>query len=227
MLDLAKSLLQQTLEELRPRLSAGFPMVVLEPSCAAVFRDELPNLFPFDEDALRLKKQTYLLSEFLERKAPQWKPPRVGGKAILQDHCHHKAVMGVSDEHAVLQKAGIDFETPNDGCCGMAGSFGFERSHYGISMDIGERRLFPALRAAPAETLLLADGFSCREQIRQATGRTPLHLAQLLRMGMPGDRRDEPQESSPRRGSRARTALAIAGLAAAGLLLWRAFRRKR
>jgi FAD/FMN-containing dehydrogenase/Fe-S oxidoreductase len=228
MLDLAKRLLRQVLEELRPQLSEGIPIVVLEPSCAAVFRDELPNLFPFDEDALRLKEQTYLLSEFLTKKAAGWTIPRIGRRAIVQDHCHHKAVMGVTDEQAILQKAGLDFETPNDGCCGMAGSFGFEESHYGISMDVGDRKLFPALRAAPADTLLVADGFSCREQIRSATGRLPLHLAQVLRMGLPGGQ-TRSGERQPRSRSRGTGGLIVAGaaLAAAGALVWRAIRKKR
>lgn len=184
MLDLARNLLREVLVTLAPDIRAGTPVVVLEPSCAAVFRDEMPNLFPSDEDALRLREQTFLLSELLEKWRGDWTPGRVPRQAIVQDHCHQKAVLGVSEEHALFRRLGLEFETPNDGCCGMAGSFGFEERHYEVSRAIGERKLFPAIRAADPRTLLVADGFSCREQIFQATGRLPLHTAELLRMGL-------------------------------------------
>src|SRR5262249_42660650 len=165
------------------------------------------------------------LREFLEARAPGWPPPRLPRKALVQDHCHQKAVIGISAEHSLLTKMGVDFSTPNDGCCGMAGSFGFESSHYDLSMNIGDRRLFPALTAAAPETLLIADGFSCREQIRQMTGRLPLHLAEVLAMGRSGVEPRPPAQRSRRR-SRAAVWFLAGASAAAGALLWRRFRRK-
>jgi len=184
MLDEAAHLLRRTLRILMWPLAAGVPIVVLEPSCAAVFRDELVNLFPGDEDASRLSKQTFLLSEFLARHAPEWQPPRLDEKAIVHGHCHHKAVMGLDDQQQVLAKLGLNLNVLDSGCCGMAGGFGFEKEHYEISLAIGERVLLPAVRGAAADTLILADGFSCREQIQQATGRRTLHLAEVLQRAL-------------------------------------------
>ena len=184
MLDEAARLLRRVLRVLRGPLVAGVPIVVLEPSCAAVFRDELLNLFPADEDAIRLSGQTFLLSEFLAARAPAWQPPRLGGKALVHGHCHHKAVLGFESEQHVLDKLGLDFDVLDSGCCGMAGGFGFEREHYEISLRIGERVLLPAVRNAAADALIVADGFSCREQILQATGRRAMHLAEVLEMAV-------------------------------------------
>jgi Fe-S oxidoreductase len=196
MLDTAKQLLREILDSLRPHIEAGTPIVVLEPSCAAVFRDELVNLFPSDEDAQRLKKQTYLLSEFLNQYAVDFHPPKLGRRAVLHGHCHHKSLMGMEAEEAWLTKLGVEFQTPEQGCCGMAGSFGFERDHYEISTACGERALLPAVRDASPGTLVIADGFSCQEQILQGTSRRPLHLAQVIQMAM----RDS--QELPRRGFR-------------------------
>src|SRR5205823_12521088 len=128
--------------------------------------------------------QTFLLSEFLERKAPGYRPPRLRRKALVQRHCHHEHVMKFDAENAVLKKLGLDYELLDSGCCGMAGSFGFESGHYDVSVAIGERRLLPAVRAASPDTLVIADGFSCREQIADLTDRGALHLAQVLQMAM-------------------------------------------
>ena len=171
----------------------------LEPSCVAVFRDELCNLFPMDEDAKRLRNNTFILSEFLEKKASHFRPPRLRRKAIVQKHCHHDHVMGFREEDTLLRKLGLDFEILNSGCCGMAGSFGFEAGHYDVSVAVGERVLLPAVRAADASTLIVADGFSCREQIAGLTGRGALHLAQLLQMALhegPEGPRDVPPEQN-------------------------------
>src|SRR5262249_46181497 len=127
MLDTAKKLLREILENLRPQIHAGISIVGLEPSCVAVFRDELINLFPTDEDAKRLHQQTFLLSEFLNRHANEFRPPRLDRKALIHGHCHHKSVMGMDDEMAMLQKLGLACDAPEPSCCGMAGSFGFER----------------------------------------------------------------------------------------------------
>jgi Fe-S oxidoreductase len=160
--------------------------VVLEPSCAAVFRDELPELFPRDERAQRLARSTFLLAEVLEREAPGWSRAGTGlaGRALVQFHCHQRALFGIDADRRALESLGLEPDVPDSGCCGMAGSFGFEKSHVAVSLAVGERVLFPAVRSAPPEALIVADGFSCREQIFQATGRRALHLAEVIRRGM-------------------------------------------
>jgi Fe-S oxidoreductase len=146
-----------------------------------VFRDELGNLFPHDTDAQRLANQTVTLSEFLTSHAPDRFRGRLDGKAIVQAHCHHKAVMGFDTEAELLRSTGLNVDVLDSGCCGMAGSFGFEAGdHYDVAMKAGERVLLPAARAAGPDTVIVADGFSCREQIRQGAGRTAVHLAQVL-----------------------------------------------
>jgi FAD/FMN-containing dehydrogenase/Fe-S oxidoreductase len=184
MLDTAKLYLKRIMETLQPQIEAGVPMVVLEPSCASVFRDELYNLFPDDPLANRLRAQTLLLSEFLEQKADHADLPHMERKALVQGHCHHKSLLRFDAENSVMQKLGLDYEVLASGCCGMAGSFGFERDKYGISVEIGERKLLPAVRRAPISTVIMADGFSCREQITQETDRHALHLAEVIQMGL-------------------------------------------
>jgi FAD/FMN-containing dehydrogenase/Fe-S oxidoreductase len=184
MLDRAKSLLQNIMDELLPEIEAGIPIVVLEPSCAAVFRDELTNLFPKDERAQALSRQVVLLSEFLEQRASNFPLPKVARKALIHGHCHHKAIMKMTAEESVLRRLGIDFTAPAPGCCGMAGAFGFEKEKYDMSKAIGELELLPAVRKAPTDWLIVADGFSCREQIAQETDRQALHLAEVLQMAL-------------------------------------------
>ncbi|MGB0007052.1 MAG: FAD-linked oxidase C-terminal domain-containing protein [Candidatus Sulfotelmatobacter sp.] len=184
MLNRAKSLLLEILNELSPEIEAGIPIVGLEPSCVAVFRDELVNLFPHDERAQALSRQTFLLSEFLEIRANNFTLPHLNRKAILHGHCHQKSLMKMASEEAVLTRLGVDFQSPAPGCCGMAGSFGFERDKYDISIAIGELELMPAVRQAPSDWLIIADGFSCREQIAQGSGRHALHLAEVLQMAL-------------------------------------------
>jgi len=182
----AKKLLQEILSELRDEIEAGVPIVGLEPSCVAVFRDELRNLFPHDEDAARLAAQTVTLSEFLTSHAPDRFRDRLRGKAMVQAHCHHRAVMKFEIEADLLKSTGLDVDVLESGCCGMAGSFGFEAGdHYDVAMKAGERVLLPAVRSASPDTIVVADGFSCREQIRQGTGRQAVHLAQVLADGLP------------------------------------------
>ncbi|HEX7422019.1 MAG TPA: FAD-linked oxidase C-terminal domain-containing protein [Thermoanaerobaculia bacterium] len=182
-LGMAKRLLRQTLTALRAELDEGLPVIGLEPSCVSVFRDELLNLFPRDEYAKKLARSTMTLSEFIQSE-PGFAVPSLKRKALVQAHCHHKSVMRFDAEDAVLRKIGLDVEHPDSGCCGMAGAFGFEREHYDVAMRVGERVILPAVREASSDTLIIANGFSCREQIAQATGRDPLHLAEVLRMGM-------------------------------------------
>ncbi len=184
MLDTAKRWLRKILDTLRPEIERGTLIVGLEPSCVATFRDELTELFPNDEDASRLAHQTMMLSEFLEQKA-HYEPPKLHRKAVVHGHCHHKAIMGMSAEQAMLQKLGLDFELLDSGCCGMAGSFGFEPGErYDVSMKCGERVLLPAVRHASKDTLIITDGFSCRTQIEQGTDRQALHLAEVIKMAI-------------------------------------------
>ena len=146
-------------------------MLVLEPSCASVFRDELRKLMPHDEHARRLGAQTVVLDELLDRYAPDWAPPNVGRRALVHGHCHHKAVIRGDQGRALLTRAGVEAEMTKAGCCGMAGSFGYGAGEqYDVSMRIGEQFLLPAVRAAAADTLLVADGFSCRTQITAGDG---------------------------------------------------------
>jgi FAD/FMN-containing dehydrogenase/Fe-S oxidoreductase len=210
MLTLARRYLRRILDELRPQIEAGLPVVGLEPSCLTVFRDELPSLFPDDVDARRLAGQSYLLSEFLVKRAPHWEPPKLHRRALVQPHCHHHAVVGFGDEETLLRRMGLDLEIPDAGCCGMAGSFGYEAGErYQVSVAAGERALLPAVRSAPADTLIVADGFSCRGQIAGGTDRRGLHVAQLLAMaideGRTGPRGTPPEAAVPdpyRQGSR-------------------------
>jgi FAD/FMN-containing dehydrogenase/Fe-S oxidoreductase len=184
MLDKAKAYLRRILEALGEQIDAGVPMIVLEPSCASVFRDELHNLFPTEARASRLGSQTFLLSEFLEHHAPRYRPPRLSRKILLHGHCHQKSLMRMNNDESLLRKMGVDLQPVDSGCCGMAGAFGFARENYAISQALGERVLLPAVRQASPETLVVSDGFSCREQIRQATGRRAMHLAEAIRLAM-------------------------------------------
>jgi Fe-S oxidoreductase len=187
MLTQAKRYLKNIMDVLSAEIDGGLPIVVLEPSCASVFRNELVNLFPRDPRASRLRQQTFLLSEFLEKHAPGYAPPTLSGKVLVHGHCHHKALMKMSDEESLLRRAGVELESPDAGCCGMAGPFGFERDKFEIAQAIGERVLLPAVRSAAPETIVVADGFSCREQIWQSTGRKAVHLAELLQKASPGN----------------------------------------
>jgi FAD/FMN-containing dehydrogenase/Fe-S oxidoreductase len=185
LLDQAKTYLRRVLHTLGPAIDAGRPIVVLEPSCASVFRDELRGLFPTDVRAGRLRRQTFLLSEFLEHHAPGYDPPRLPRRVLLHGHCHHKALMKMTDEESLLRKMGADVESTDAGCCGMAGPFGFLEDKFAVSQAVGERVLLPAVRRAPPDTLIVSDGFSCQEQILQATGRRAVHLAEAMQLGLP------------------------------------------
>jgi FAD/FMN-containing dehydrogenase/Fe-S oxidoreductase len=235
MLDRAQALLLEILDALSPEIEAGIPLVGLEPSCVAVFRDELLNLFPHDQRAQALARQTFLLSEFLENNSRNSLLPRFERKALLHGHCHHKSIQKMTAEESLLRRIGIDCQSPAPGCCGMAGSFGFEHDKYDISMAIGELELLPAVRKAPADWLIIADGFSCREQIAQGTGRHALHLAEVLQMALdPSSSADGPfpesrlvgQREAEVRSSIKRAGLGLGALAAGGLLLWQ-FGRNR
>jgi FAD/FMN-containing dehydrogenase/Fe-S oxidoreductase len=235
MLDTAERLLRDVLAALKPWVEAGVPVVGLEPSCVAVFRGELTNLFPHDEDAKRLSRQMFLLSEFLNRKVKDYHPPQLRRKALVHGHCHHKAVMKMTDEEQLLGKLGLDFHALDSGCCGMAGSFGFEREHYDVSLAVGELVLLPAVREAPKDELIVANGFSCRQQIEQTTDRAALHLAQViqmaLRQGPDGPAGDYPEraggDGEPTANLARTAALLGAGALAGGLVAWQLSKRRR
>lgn len=182
----AKKLLRETLDVLRPELDEGLAVIGLEPSCVSVFRDELVNLFPSDPYAKRLSRAAMTLSEFIA--SEHLELPSLERKAIVQSHCHHRAIMHFDTEETILRKIGLDLVHPDSGCCGMAGAFGFERKNYELSMNIGNRVLLPMVRESDPDTLVIADGFSCREQIEQATGRKTLHFAEVMKLAY-GERR--------------------------------------
>ncbi len=226
MLDLAEAYLRKVLDRLRGHIRAGVPVVGIEPSCVAVFKDELVNLWPNDEDAQRLSRQSFHFSEFLAGEAEGWTPPQLHGKAILHGHCHHKATGGTAPEKELLERMGLEVEELDAGCCGMAGGWGYERGHYDVSVACGERVLLPKVREASGEMLIVADGFSCRSQIEQLQrGRRALHAAQVLALarehGPAGPREPYPERAvpgAPRPGaarSAARAAVAV-GAAVAG-----------
>jgi len=221
MLDMAKSMLLQVLETIRPQIVAGTPVIGLEPSCVSVFRDEMQNLLAHDKDAHRLAKQTFLLSEFLIKKA-DYHPPKLDRKAIVHGHCHHKSILKFDSEQELLKRTGLDFQVLDSGCCGMAGSFGFEAGKFDISKQIGERVLLPAVRKADRNTLIIADGFSCFEQIDGLAGRQPMHIAEVLQMAIRQKQGKPVVEESPRKVPAA--VLVGAGAAVAGTALYFAFR---
>ncbi len=177
-LGVAKRVMERSLAILAPHLTAGTPIVGLEPSCTAALRQDLPDLLAGNPLAAALASSTQTFSEFLSK--ADWEPPHVGGSALVQTHCHQHAVLGFDADRQLMKAAGITAEIPDAGCCGLAGNFGFERDHYALSKSIGERALLPAVRQAPPTAPVLADGFSCRTQITHGTTRHPLHLAQLL-----------------------------------------------
>ena len=234
MLDRAKVYLQNVIATVRQHVLWGHPVVVLEPSCASVFRDEMVNLLPDNEQALKLSKQTFLLSELLSKYAPHFSPPHLQSqpKALLHGHCHQKALMGAESELEWLKKVGVDAELLDSGCCGMAGSFGFEQDKYEVSVKCGEHVLLPKVREASPETLIVASGFSCQEQIAQLTDRRALHLAHVLQMALNQNRgtkenREYPERRVLRERDRAvkqsmmKAGAALAGTVAAGAgALW-------
>jgi Fe-S oxidoreductase len=232
-LDRARRYLLHVLHRLRDDIAARTPMVVLEPSCAAVFRDELKNLLPENGQARTLAQNTFVLSELLtgsHAHALGYEPPQLARRALVQGHCHHKAILHFDAEKQVMDSMQLQSEVLSAGCCGMAGSFGYEKGdRHRVSLAVGERKLLPAVREASADTLILADGFSCKEQIEQGTGRGALHLAEALRMaiehgpsGVPGPRPEREMvrariAAQKRSMRRAGAALLAIGAAAIGL----------
>ncbi|WP_340563192.1 FAD-binding and (Fe-S)-binding domain-containing protein [Streptomyces sp. GSL17-111] len=229
-LGVARRVLRRTLDTLREDIRRGTPVVGLEPSCTAVFRSDAPDLMPGDRDVRRLSERTMTFAELLTERAPDWRPPAVLGDAVVQRHCHQYAVLGFDADEALMRRAGLDADVLDAGCCGLAGNFGFERGHYETSQACAEDALFPALRSADAGALVLADGFSCRTQIEQSdTGRSPLHLAEVLAAGLRregGPRAERPAPPS-RAATRATLAATAAGTGAGALTTLAAARRLR
>jgi Fe-S oxidoreductase len=182
LLGAARGYLAKVLERMGPQIDAGLPFIFLEPSCASVFKDELLELFPKDPRAQRMSQQVWLLADWLAAKAPEWAKDRLqGAHILLHGHCHHKAVFGgPANEIALLEKAGATVEPIQAGCCGMAGPFGFEAGKFEVSKSIANDGLLPAVEAAGPMTIVVADGFSCREQIDQLGRRQAMHFAEVL-----------------------------------------------
>ncbi|MEB3958961.1 FAD-binding oxidoreductase [Streptomyces kunmingensis] len=178
-LDRARAVQRRTLDLMEPVLAGERPVVVLEPSCAAALRSDLPELLPDDPRARRLADRVVTFAEALERFAPQWTPPRIDRPAVGQTHCHQHAVLGDAAERRLRERAGLAGEL-SGGCCGLAGNFGFEKGHYEVSVACAEESLLPGVRAAGDDAVVLADGFSCRTQVEQLAGVRARHLAEVL-----------------------------------------------
>jgi FAD/FMN-containing dehydrogenase/Fe-S oxidoreductase len=185
-LDEAKALWERSFKSLTETIASGIPIIGLEPACTAAFKDELVGLFPDRKEAMALSRQAIQFGDFVAENFDRFPAPKQGGSALVQAHCHHHAVIGFNTEMELLGRLGLDVERPPQGCCGMAGAFGFAVETYEVSQLIGERVLLPAVCEAPSDKLILADGFSCREQIEQGTGRATLHIAELLAERMLG-----------------------------------------
>jgi len=227
MLKTARRLLQKDLRVLRPAIERGVPVVGLEPSCVSVFRDEMTGLLPRDRDAQRLEKQTHLFSEFVGAQARPGELPRLDRSAVVHGHCHEKALFGMGGEMELLRGLGVDAALIDTGCCGMAGSFGFEAGEkYRVSMAIGELDVLPKVRQAPADAMVIADGFSCREQIQGSTRRRALHVAEVARMAIPDAPRTAPR-AVPCARLAARRPAGFAAFALGGLAALAAPRRAR
>lgn len=179
----AKAQLRQIMDSLRGEIEAGVPVVGLEPACVAVFRDEMLHLFPDDPIARRLASQTFMLSEFLVGNC-DYRPPPMEATVLVHGHCHQKSLLGMAAEIELLRRLGVEFDLLDSGCCGMAGSFGFDRDKYDLSKRIGELVLLPEVRAAKRDTLIVTNGYSCREQVEQLADRKTLHIAELLQRAM-------------------------------------------
>ncbi|MCZ4509714.1 (Fe-S)-binding protein, partial [Streptomyces sp. ActVer] len=192
-LDRARKVMRRTLDLLHPLGDPAFPgegppIVVLEPSCAAALRTDLPELLPDDPRAQRVASAVLTFAEALERHAPNWTPPRLDRPVVGQTHCHQHAILGDAPDRRLRTAAGLTGEL-SGGCCGLAGNFGFEKGHYEVSVACAEEQLLPAVRAAGEEPVVLADGFSCRtqlEQFEQLGGRKGRHLAEVLAEGLDG-----------------------------------------
>lgn len=177
----ARRVLSRSLRTIEPWLADGVPVVGLEPSCTAALRADGVELLPDHPLAARLATGVRTFAEILADHADVLRAAVVtpGGRALVQVHCHQHAELGAEADAAVMSALGVEADVLDSGCCGLAGNFGFEKGHYEVSMACAERVLLPAVRAAGADVAVLADGFSCRTQLRQAGTREPVHLAQV------------------------------------------------
>jgi FAD/FMN-containing dehydrogenase/Fe-S oxidoreductase len=182
-LGIARRVLRRTLRRLAPHVRSGGLVLGLEPSCTSVFRSDMHELFPDDQDAHRLKDHTVTLAELLTEHTDDWSPPSGEGvEALAQVHCHQHAVLKWDADRALLERIGVDVERLDSGCCGLAGNFGFTAGHGEISEALAEQTMLPRIREADGDTVVLADGFSCRTQIQDldSGGHEGVHLAELL-----------------------------------------------
>ncbi|WP_406722701.1 FAD-binding oxidoreductase [Streptomyces althioticus] len=178
-LDRARAVLGRTLDLLEPVLATDAPLVVLEPSCAAALRTDAPELLHDDPRAARLASRVLTFAEALEQHAPDWTPPAVNRPVTGQTHCHQHAVLGDGPDRRLREAAGLTGELAG-GCCGLAGNFGFEKGHYDVSRACAEEQLLHAVREAPQDAVVQADGYSCRTQLEQLGGVRGRHLAEIL-----------------------------------------------
>ncbi|WP_437045402.1 FAD-binding and (Fe-S)-binding domain-containing protein [Streptomyces sp. enrichment culture] len=192
-LDRARAVMRRTLDLMEPVLDTGAPVVVLEPSCAAALRTDLPELLPGDPRAARLAARVLTFAQALERHAPGWAPPPVDRPVVGQTHCHQHAVLGDAADRRLRAAAGLTGEL-SGGCCGLAGNFGFERGHFGVSVACAEEQVLPAVRNAPDGAVVLADGYSCRTQLEQLAGVRGRHLAEVLAEALERGSRAAPGE---------------------------------
>jgi Fe-S oxidoreductase len=182
LLDDARALLQRIVHALADDIRSGVPLVGLEPGCLSVFKDELIRQLPGDPVALQLSQQSFLFADFVAHADFDW--PRLEAQVVVHGHCHQKSLFGMSGDTALLDRLGVRWTLLDTGCCGMAGSFGFDAGHYTLSTKVAGDRLLPLLREVPADAIVVANGFSCREQIDQLAGRKPLHIAQLAQRAL-------------------------------------------
>ncbi|MGW5641254.1 FAD-binding and (Fe-S)-binding domain-containing protein [Saccharopolyspora sp. NPDC003752] len=178
-LRIARAVTRRTARLLRPQLDRGLPVVGLEPSCTAFLRNDALELAPHDPDVAALAAATKTFAEQVEPTRARWQR-ETGPEALVQVHCHQHAELGFAADQATLDATGTRARVLDSGCCGLAGNFGFERGHYDVSIACAEQVLLPAVRAADSGTEIVADGFSCRTQLRQTTDAEPVHLASLV-----------------------------------------------
>lgn len=226
-LDMAERYLRHVINELREEIRHDTPVVGMEPSCLAVFRDELSRVLPHDDDAHRLRTNAYHFAEFFEQfDVPV---PDVSGEGLLWGHCHQRATGGMDADARLLTRMGMSARPVSGGCCGLAGAWGFESGKYQLSMDCGEQAVLPAVREADPSTQVIANGFSCKTQIDDAgTGRHALHVAEVMRSGQDAGSPAAARPAPSRRSRIVRTvapAVGLAGLAAATSWILRVRRR--
>ena len=160
-------------------IRSGDPIIGLEPACVSAFRDELPNLFPGDAQAQALSKQTRFLTEFLKDRGLSPAAPDSHAPLLVQFHCHHHSVLDKKAELELIKALPAPSQVLQHGCCGMAGAFGFEVAKYALSRTIAERGLLPDIANTPKDTIIIANGFSCREHDRAAE-RSPDHASRAI-----------------------------------------------